>query len=299
MGICLYPSSGENAEDLLKNANAAMYHAKRQGKNNYQFYSEALNAKATEVLMLERDLRRAIEQEEILLYYQPKLQASSKKTVGMEALVRWNHKERGMISPAEFITLAEDTGLIVPLGERVLFAACLQANAWRTTGFENANISVNLSVRQFEQKNLTDVIEQTLRTTGLPPQNLELEITESSVMRKPLEAIAVLQKLKTMGMRISIDDFGTGYSSLSYLRRLPIDSLKIDRSFIMHATTNPADAAIVRGVIALAHSLKLKVVAEGVETEEQFEFLRSVDSDEVQGYLFSRPLPAEEVVKCF
>ena len=299
MGICVFPSGGENAEDLLKNADAAMYHAKKQGKNNYQFYSEALNAKAIEILNLERDLRRAIEQEEILLYYQPKLDASSRKVVGMEALVRWKHKEKGMISPAEFIPLAEETGLIVPLGERVLFVACLQANAWRTTGFENAHISVNLSVRQFDHKNLVDVIEQTLRTTGLPPQNLELEITESSVMRKPEEAIAVLQKLKTLGIKISIDDFGTGYSSLSYLRRLPIDSLKIDRSFIMHATTNPADAAIVRGIIALAHSLKLKVIAEGVETEEQFEFLRSVDCDEVQGYLFSKPLPADQFSKQF
>ncbi len=297
MGVCIYPSSGEDVETLLKNADTAMYHAKAQGKNNYQFYSEALNAKAIEVLNMERDLRRAIEQEEFLLYYQPKLDASSKNIVGMEALIRWNHKERGMISPAEFIPLAEDTGLIVTIGERVLFAACLQANAWRMAGFKNANISVNLSARQFDQKNLLDVIEQTLRTTGLPPQNLELEITESTVMRKPEEVIVILHKLKTTGIQISVDDFGTGYSSLNYLRRLPLDYLKIDRSFVVHVTTHPADAAVVRGIIALAHSLKLKVIAEGVETEEQFEFLRSVECDVVQGYLFSRPLPAEQFSK--
>ncbi|MBI5593239.1 MAG: EAL domain-containing protein [Deltaproteobacteria bacterium] len=293
MGISFFPSGGEDADNLLKNADAAMYQAKAKGKNNYQFYTDAMNATALELFNLERDLHRALEREEFVLHYQPKLD-TTRRMIGMEALIRWNHKEKGMISPVQFIPLAEDTGLILPIGEWVLRTACLQTNAWQEAGFKSANVAVNLSARQFDQKNLPDIIARALHETALPPRHLELEITESMIMQKPEEAIAVLRKLKNMGIRISMDDFGTGYSSLNYLRQLPVDSLKIDRSFIMNVTIDPGDAAIVKGIIALAHSLKLKVIAEGVETEAQFEFLREVECDEVQGFLFSKPLPADE-----
>lgn len=297
MGISFYPSGGEDADNLLKNADAAMYQAKTKGKNNYQFYTDDMNASALELFNLERDLHRALEREELLLHYQPKLDTTRRMMVGMEALVRWNHKEKGMIVPTQFIPLAEDTGLILPIGEWVLRTACLQTSAWQKAGFESANVAVNLSARQFNQKNLPDIVARALQEAALSPRHLELEITESMVMQKPEEAIAVLRKLKNMGVRISIDDFGTGYSSLNYLRRFPVDSLKIDRSFIMNATTNPDDAAIVKGIVALAHNLKLKVITEGVETEAQFEFLRDVECDEVQGFLFSRPLPTDEFLK--
>ncbi len=294
MGIALYPSGGEDIDVLLKNADMAMYQAKAKGKNNYQFYSEAMNSAALELFNLERDLRRALERKEFLLHYQPKLDASRRKIIGMEALIRWNHKERGMIAPVKFIPMAEDTGLIIPIGEWVLHTACFQAKTWLDTGFKNVNMAVNISARQFEQKDLPGMVERALREASLSPQYLELEVTESMVMRKPEEAIAFLGTLKDMGMSVSIDDFGTGYSSLNYLRKLPVDSVKIDRSFIVNVTANPEDAAIVKGIVALAHSLDLKVIAEGVETEEQFAFLREAECDEVQGYLFSKPVPAEE-----
>ncbi|MBI4242511.1 MAG: EAL domain-containing protein, partial [Planctomycetes bacterium] len=295
IGISLYPSSGENIDDLLKNVDTAMYNAKSKGKNNYQIYSPAMNAAALEVFNLERDLHRAIERQEFLLYYQPKLDTLRRKIVGMEALIRWKHTEKGMIVPTKFIPLAEDSGLIIPIGEWTLFTACMQTKSWQEAGFKITNISVNLSTRQFDQKNLPSIISRVLSEAALSPQHLELEITESTVMRNPEEAISILHKLKNMGVQISIDDFGTGYSSLNYLRQLPIDSLKIDRSFVINVATNPGDANIVKGIIALAHSLKLNVIAEGVETEEQFDFLRNTECDEVQGYLFSKPLPAEEI----
>jgi diguanylate cyclase (GGDEF)-like protein len=294
MGISLYPSGGENTDDLFKNADTAMYHAKAKGKNNYQFYSEAMNAAALEVLNMERDLHRALERKEFMAYYQPKVAVSSRKIAGMEALIRWKHKEKGIVSPVEFIPLAEETGLIIPIGEWILFAACQQTKTWQEQGYKIGNIAVNLSARQFAQKNLPGMVERVLNETALFPGHLQLEITESTAMYNPEESIAMLRKLKNIGVQISVDDFGTAYSSLNYLRKLPADSLKIDRSFVIHSATNAADAAIIKGIIALAHSLNLKVIAEGVETEEQFAFLRSVECDEVQGYLFSKPLPAEE-----
>lgn len=294
MGISLYPSGGENVDNLFKNADTAMYHAKAKGKNNYQFYSEAMNAVALEVLNMERDLHRALEREEFLVYYQPKIEASSRKIIGMEALIRWKHKEKGIVSPVEFIPLAEETSLIIPIGEWVLLSACRQAKTWQKSGFKIGNVAVNLSARQFAQKNLPGMVERVLKESALSPGHLQLEITESTAMNKPEESIAMLRKLKAIGVQISVDDFGTAYSSLNYLRKLPVDSLKIDRSFVIHSTTNPTDASIIKGIIALAHSLNLKVIAEGVETEEQLAFLHSVECDEVQGYLFSKPLPAEE-----
>jgi len=294
IGISLCPSDGEDVDTLLKNADAAMSHAKSRGSNSYQFYEESMNAAALKRLTLESELRRAMEHDEFLVYYQPKLDVPTRKIIGMEALVRWQHPDRGLISPADFIPLAEETGLIVPIGEWVLRTACTQNEAWQDAGFEPLSVSVNLSSRQFEQQNLTGAVAAALHDTGLAAQYLELEITESMLMRDPEETIMILQALENKGIRISIDDFGTGYSSLSYLNRFPLDYLKVDRAFVMNITTNPDDAAITTAIVAMAHSLKLKVIAEGVETEEQLAFLRELGCDEVQGYLFSRPLPAEE-----
>ncbi len=297
IGISLYPSDGTDADALLKAADIAMYHAKNQGKNNYQYYAQSMTAATLERLHLENELHRAIDREEFLLYYQPKLDAKSRKVGGIEALIRWKHPSRGMISPVEFIPLAEESGMIVPIGSWVLSAACEQYSAWRATGHPFVCISVNLSNRQFGHKDLVETVTRALKGSEMDPSHLEMEITESTVMQNPEKSIATLRQFKDMGIRISIDDFGTGYSSLNYLRRIPFDSLKIDRSFVMNINTSPDDAAIVRAIIAMAHSLKLKVVAEGVETEEQFAFLRELECDEVQGYLFSKPLPAEECIR--
>ncbi len=297
IGISVYPSDGTDADSLLKAADIAMYHAKNQGKNNFQFYAESMNAATLERLNLENELHRAIERNEFFLQYQPKLDARSRKVVGVEALIRWKHPDKGMISPAEFIPLAEESGMIVRIGEWVLNTACRQNKSWREMGLPSVSISVNLSNRQFSHKDLIETVTRALKDVGMDPLHLELEITESTVMQNPEKAIATLKQFKEMGIRISIDDFGTGYSSLNYLRRIQFDSLKIDRSFVMNINTSPDDAAIVRAIIAMAHSLKLTVIAEGVETEEQFAFLRELDCDEVQGYLFSKPLHAGECIR--
>ena len=297
IGISLYPLDGGDPEALLKNADIAMYQAKEQGRNNFQFYSPAMNKTALERLTLENDLRKALERQEFLLYYQPKVDIPTRRIIGVEALIRWKHATRGLVSPVEFIPLAEETGLIVPIGEWVLRTACAQNKAWQAAGFSPIAMSVNLSNRQFGQKDLVDTVVGILKTVDTDPRYLELEITESTIMHDPDKAIAALHKLKGMGIAVSIDDFGTGYSSLNYLRRLPLDCLKIDRSFIMNIITNPDDAAITAAVVAMAHSLKLRVVAEGVETEEQLAFLRGLGCDEAQGYLFSRPVPADEFAR--
>jgi diguanylate cyclase (GGDEF)-like protein/PAS domain S-box-containing protein len=297
IGISLYPTDGADVDALLKAADIAMYHAKNQGKNNFQFYARSMNAATLERLNLENELHRAIERNEFLLYYQPKLDAKSRKVVGIEALIRWKHPDKGMISPAEFIPLAEESGMIVRIGEWVLNAACRQNRAWRAAGLPSFSISVNLSNRQFGHEDLIETVTRALKDVEMDPSHLELEITESTIMQNPEKSIATLRQFKEMGIRISIDDFGTGYSSLNYLRRIPFDSLKIDRSFVMNINTSPDDAAIVRAIIAMAHSLKLRVIAEGVEKEEQFAFLRELGCDEVQGYFFSKPLPAEECVR--
>jgi EAL domain-containing protein (putative c-di-GMP-specific phosphodiesterase class I) len=274
-----------------------MYHAKNQGRNNYQFYTKSMNATSLQRLDLENDLRKALERGEFLLYYQPTLDVQTRTIIGAEALVRWNHPNRGMISPGEFIPLAEETGLIVPIGEWVLRTACAQNRAWQNAGIKPFRVAVNLSGRQFDQEGLIEVISSALRDTGVDPQYLELEITESTIMQNPEKAVTTLQKLKEMGIYLSIYDFGTGYSSLGNLRKFPLDTLRTDRSFVMNITTDSDDAAITTAIIAMAHNLKLGVIAEGVVSEDQQSFLRDQGCDAVQGYLFSRPVPAEEFIK--
>jgi len=290
MGISLYPNDSEDAQTLLKNADTAMYRAKAQGRNNYQFYTSTMNAKALERLMMENSLRHAMERQEFVLYYQPQININTEQIVGMEVLVRWQHPELGLISPAKFIPLAEETGFIIPLDEWVLRTACAQNKAWQEAGFPPLRMSVNLSTRHFKRKDFVETVARVLKETGLDPKCLELELTESIVMENAEAAIGTLHKLKEMGIYLSLDDFGTGYSSLSYLRRFPIDTLKIDQAFVRNISTDPDDAAIAILIIAMAHSLKLKVIAEGVETEEQLEFLRANRCDEMQGYYFSWPL---------
>jgi len=292
IGITLYPSDGENAEELLKNADSAMYRAKHQGRNNFQFYTAEMNARSGEILQLENNLRRALERREFMLYFQPKADLCSGQLVGFEALLRWQHAELGMVSPVKFIPLMEETGLIVATGEWVLQAACNQLRAWRESGVPLLPISVNVSGRQFQERDMVRSIIGIIRTSGVDPRLLELEITESSLMSNPDEAIEILQELKSFGVRISVDDFGTGYSSLAYLKRFPIDALKIDRSFVQDITRDRDDAAIVIAVVSLAHSLGLTVVAEGVETEEQLSFLITNGCDQMQGFLLAAPLPA-------
>ena len=290
IGITLFPSDGENPEELLKNADSAMYRAKHQGRNNFQFYTAEMNARSGEVLRLENNLRRALERREFMLYFQPKADLSSGRVVGVEALLRWQHAELGMVPPEKFIPLMEETGLIVPTGEWVLQAACNQLRAWRESGMPGVPISINVSGRQFQERDLVSSITGIIRSSGVDPRLVELEITESSLMSNPDDAIQVLQALKSFGVQISVDDFGTGYSSLAYLKRFPIDALKIDRSFVQDITRDRDDAAIVTAVVNLAHSLNLIVVAEGVETEEQLSFLIANDCDQMQGYLLAAPL---------
>ncbi|HTP05836.1 MAG TPA: EAL domain-containing protein [Nitrospirota bacterium] len=300
IGIALYPLDGNDAENLLKNADVAMYHAKNQGRNNYQFYTQSMNATSLQRLDLENDLRKALDRNEFLLYYQPTVDVHTGAIIGAEALVRWKHPEKGMISPVEFIPLAEETGLIVPIGEWVLRTACIQNKAWQDAGNNiPLRMSVNLSSRQFDQEGLIEIVSNALHDSGFDPQYLELEITESTIMKNPEKTATTLQKLKDMGICLSIDDFGTGYSSLGNLRRFPLDTLKIDRSFVMNITTDNDDAAITTAIIAMAHSLKLRVIAEGVESEEQKTFLRDLGCHEMQGYLFSQPLAANDFFALF
>ncbi len=295
IGISTFPDDGADVETLVKNADIAMYRAKDQGRNNYQFYSAQMNKHTFERLAMESSLRRAVERSEFLLHYQPKLDLQTGAIAGVEALVRWKHPDWGMVSPAQFIPLAEQTGLIVQIGEWVLKTACEQSRQWRDQGIPGVRVAVNLSARQFAQKSLLQDVARIIAESGLTPESLELEITESMVMQNAEHATETLQKLKAMGVSLAIDDFGTGYSSLAYLKRFPIDCVKIDRSFIKDIPTDADDMAITKGVIALGHSLRLKVVAEGVETAEQRDFLQTNGCDEMQGFFFSKPLPAEEV----
>lgn len=299
VGVSLFPVDGNNCQALLKNAGAALYRAKLSGGNNYQFYTADMHQQAAKRLSLEASLRRAIEHEEFVVHYQPRVAIDTLKIVGLEALVRWNHPQHGLVPPAEFIPLAEDTGLIVPIGEWILRTACSQNRLWQESGIEPLRVAVNISARQFQQKDIDARIVQILDEADLSPECLELELTESSIMSNPDFAVEVLTRLKQMGVKISVDDFGTGFSSLSYLKKLPIDALKIDRAFVRDANTDPDDAALVMAVITLAHNLRLKVVAEGVETEEQLRFLQLLRCDEIQGFLFSRALPAPELETLF
>jgi diguanylate cyclase (GGDEF)-like protein len=294
IGIGLSPVDGQDEESLMKNAGAALFQAKEQGGNSYRFYTTDMNAKALERLTLENKLRRAIERNEFVVYYQPKVDVNTWQIVGAEALVRWQNPEVGLVSPAEFIPLAEETGLIVPIGNWVSRVACSQIKQWHSEGFDSLGVSVNLCARQFQEQDLVSSVVEILSQSRLDPKFLELEITESSIMTNADFAVKVLTELKALGIRVSVDDFGTGFSSLGYLKRLPVDILKIDQSFVHDVSTDPDAAALVMTIISLAHNLRLKVIAEGVETEEQLRFLRLLRCDEIQGYLFSKPLPAEE-----
>jgi diguanylate cyclase (GGDEF)-like protein/PAS domain S-box-containing protein len=297
LGITLYPHDGDDAETLIRNADSALYRAKEHSRGSYQFYTTDMNATAFERLVLETQLRKALERGELVLHYQPQVRLDDGTVVGVEALVRWFHADLGLISPAEFIPLAEETGLILDLGRWVLSTACAQVRSWQEQGFVDLRLAVNLSGRQFEQDDLVRSIAQVLEEAAFDPADLELELTESSIMRSPEQAISKLRALDRLGIRLSIDDFGTGYSSLGHLKRFPIRTLKIDRSFIQDITTDPNDAAIAHAIIALAESLQLKVIAEGVETQDQLDLLRRYHCDEMQGYLFARALPAGELLE--
>ena len=295
-GISLYPQDGPDVETLLKNADAAMYQAKEKGRNNFQFYTAEMNRQVSERLKTETSLRRALERDELVLYYQPRFNVGTGALVGCEALLRWQHPERGLLLPERFIALAEETGLIVPIGEWVLRSACDQARAWQKEGCAPIAVSVNLSMRQFRQEALANAIDDALRRSGLEPRLLEMELTESLIMHDTEVAIRILLRLREIGVDISVDDFGTGHSSLSYLTKLPISALKIDQSFVqdIKGSGRTDEGLVAQTIISLARNLKLKVVGEGVETEAQFEFLKKHDCDEVQGFHLGKPMPASE-----
>ena len=294
IGITLYPDDSTEQDILIRNADAAMYKAKEIGRDSYQFYTPEMNTRALESLGMESSLRRALDRGEYLLHYQPKVGIVNGEITGLEALIRWRHPDRGLVSPGEFMPVLEETGLIVQVGQWVLNAVCRQIKEWESTGVQPVPVAVNLSARQFTSKDLGNTIKRILEEHQLDPALIELEITESSLMVNTEEAVRTLEYLSSLGVSISIDDFGTGYSSLSYLKRFPLDSLKIDRSFIRDVTTDGDDATITRAVISMAHSLGLKVIAEGVETERQLAFLTEYGCDQIQGYFFSRPLPADD-----
>lgn len=297
IGIAVFPDDGEDSETLLKHADTAMYRAKEQGKNKYQLFAPSMNLKIMERLQLENALRQALKNHEFLVLYQPLVNSVTSRIIGVEALIRWAHPTKGLVSPADFIPLAEETGLIVPIGEWVLESACAQNKAWQELGLPPIRVTVNLSACQFSQKNLVDTVARVLEQSGLDPQLLELEITESALIGDMQEAATTLSRLKEMGVRIAIDDFGTGYSSLNYLKRFPPNTLKIDRSFVKDVTSNPEDAAIVAVIIDVARTLNLNVIAEGVETTQQLTFLRDRHCVEMQGFLFSKPIEPEEITR--
>jgi diguanylate cyclase (GGDEF)-like protein len=299
IGISVFPTDGYDSQALLKAADVAMYRAKAAGRNNYLYYSPSMNVHTLERLELESDLSHALERGEFLLHYQAKVDTMTGLITGTEALLRWMHPIRGLVPMIDVIPLAEETGLIVPIGEWVLATACAQNKAWQDQGLTKLSVAVNLSVRQFADPLLLTKLTRIIHASGLDPSSLELEITESMVMSHGESAVAVLEKLKSIGVQIAIDDFGTGYSSLAYLKRFPIDTLKIDRSFIRDIPADSGDKKITRAIIAMAHSLKLKVVAEGVETADQLKFLRAEHCDAVQGYFLYRPLPEAEMADVF
>ena len=292
IGIATFPDDGADAETLLKNADRAMYRAKEAGRNNFQFTTpSAFDAGR---LSLERSLHHAFEREEFVVHYQPMVDLVSSRVVGAEALIRWNHPEHGLMNPDDFIPIAEDCGLIFPIGEWVLRTACSQMKSWHDAGHAGLRIAVNLSARQFQQRELPSLIERVLGEIAFAADMLDVEITESTAMQNAELSLTIMRRLKEMGVRISIDDFGTGYSSLSYLKRFPIDTVKIDQGFVRDLGVGSSDGAIISAVISMARALKLRVVAEGVETEEQLAFLQREQCAEIQGFLYSRPVSAEE-----
>ena len=293
IGLALYPTDGGNVDTLIKHAGVALHKSKEQGVGSYRFYSPEMNLATCQRLAMETHLRQALERQELSLHYQPQIDLVSGRVIGMEALLRWDSPALGSIPPVRFIPLAEETGLILPIGEWVLETACQQARKWHQAGFTGLRMAVNISACQFKQADFVDRIDRILQTTGLPPEHLEIELTESIVMERSEETLLTLTDLKVRGIKLAIDDFGTGYSMLSYLKYFPIDRIKIDRSFVRDITTDSDDAAITEAIVVMAHSLKLRVVAEGVETEEQLEFLRRCGCEEVQGYYFSRPHPVD------
>ena len=298
IGISTYPADGVDTASLLKNADAAMYRAKKNGRNNFQFFTSEMNAQSEERLRLESDMRKALENNEFVLHYQPQADLQSGEIIACEALIRWQHPERGLIPPNTFIPIAEDSGLINPLFDWIIHSACKQHQLWQESGLPAMRIAVNMSARQFiNRKHLLFTVKKTIEDTAIDPQYLELEITESIIMDNVDETIETLQAFRDIGIKLSIDDFGTGYSSMAYLKRLPLDKLKIDQSFVCDITTDPDDAIIVQTTIALGHNLHLDVIAEGVETEQQLEFLKNNGCDEIQGYYFSRPVPADELAE--
>jgi diguanylate cyclase (GGDEF)-like protein/PAS domain S-box-containing protein len=292
IGIAIFPSDGDTAEELLANADRAMYRAKDAGRSSYQMFTPAMNSRAVERLSLESDLRHAVDRNELELYYQPQINIASGRITGVEALVRWNRPGFGVVGPKDFIPVAEETRLIVPMGEWVLREACRQAKEWQNGGSPGFRMAVNLSPRQFQHSDLPQLIASALERSGLAPGDLELEITESLAMQNTTRTIATLHRLREMGVQIAIDDFGTGHSSLNYLRSFPIDSVKIDQEFVQEIEASAADRAIVSAVIGMARGLRLRVTAEGVETDRQLEFLREQGCEEVQGFLFGEPVPA-------
>jgi predicted signal transduction protein with EAL and GGDEF domain len=296
IGVALYPKDGCDSEDLIKNADTAMYKAKELSGGNCQFYEQGMDVRTLDSVRLENDLYKALENDEFVLYFQPQMDVSTRRIFGVEALIRWNHPVRGMVPPLEFIGIAEETGLIVPIGEWVIKTACAQLKHWREMGF-SIKVSVNIAAQQFKQRNLISVVNSALAETGVPAELLELELTENAIIQNTDITINMMKQLKSLGVKIAIDDFGTGYSSLGYLKNFPIDTLKIDQTFVRDVTVDSNNAAITDTIITLAQNLKLDVIAEGVETEEQIQFLLSKDCYYMQGYHFSRPLTAADLQK--
>jgi diguanylate cyclase (GGDEF)-like protein len=297
IGIAVYPSDGTEPVTLLRNAEEAMNRAREKGRNNLQFYTVADHGRTRVRLDLESDLRRVLDRGELLVHYQPQVDLRTGRIVGAEALLRWEHPEKGLIPPLEFIPLAEETGLIVPIGKWVLAVACMQNSIWLKSGFPPIRMAVNISSHQFRQKKIVETLGKVLKNSALDPNSLELEITEGTIMQDAASTIHLLKEFKDMGLRLAVDDFGTGYSSLNYLKRFPLDVLKIDRSFIKDVITDSDDAVITKAIIAMAHSLNLEVIAEGIETEGQLSFLRENECDTMQGFYFSRPVAATEMTK--
>jgi EAL domain-containing protein (putative c-di-GMP-specific phosphodiesterase class I) len=297
IGIACFPADGLDLDALLKNADAAMYSAKSLGRNGYQFYSRSMNEQAEQRLAMEADLRHALHRHEIAVHFQPQVDLRTGAVVGAEALIRWNHPIFGVLLPGRFLSVAEDVGLGSALGEWVLRTACQHAKAWRAAGLPPIRLAVNVSNSQFHDPKLVQTVAQVLADTGLAPEQLDLELTETVAMRHPERSVPTLRGLRTLGVQLSLDDFGTGFSSLGHLQQYPITALKIDQSFVRSIAENPRDASITRTVIAMAHNLGLRVLAEGVERQDQLEYLREHGCEEIQGFLVSKPLPPDEFIQ--